>query len=343
MQGLVVADLDVKKREFLESRGVKDYTEELRFLTPEKLTTLFHHDSSGRFYLQKFLYNVIWQAYCKITAGLRAEIDGNMRSFWYQDVKTAIASLGLLQEKPQMLMEWDPRAYRGADTDQNQILSDDSFLEEFALSGDPHPSTSNYLVGEMTKAFDDFVIHGIFRFDDFGFQDDAIRYIGNKRRDVIFFAEKDGFKHFAEEIYDEFGCTSLCLGGQPRLISAQYLTDDLKTIVDLGKTEFLLIGCVDYDPAGAFIASNFQEQLKFFGLVKSKLVSLISPKLLTLDEVMHYRHVLAVNSKTQETIQRDWLKKTGGVNGELYGIESDVVPRKRIRDAAATAIKTNGR
>lgn len=321
MPSLVTSDLDAKQKTFLESHGIRDFQEKLCFLSADKLKALFHHDSSGSVYLQVLLYNLIWQAFTEIKSGKRDPIKGNIRKFWYSDVKTPLARLGLFQKEFTLLEEVDD--------------------DEDLLSREARVSTAFYLYDQMTKAFDDFVVHRIFRFIDFGFMDEYgyLRFIGTSRPTIIFAAEKRGFLPFSQELHRDFGITTTCLGGQPKLLSTEYFTDDLKE--SISSKDVLILACVDYDPSGLIIAEQFQKQLSFFGVQASNDIQLITKDILTPEEIENYKYPLPANSETRKKINDDWVKKTGGINGEPYGFESDVVPDERIRERVKSALSKN--
>jgi len=255
----------------------------------------------------------------------------------YMDLKIAVSRLGLLSQDPKTLMEM--MALVTADEENNLMDFD---CDDLVAS--TRVSSSTYLLGEMTKAFDQYVKNHIFTFREWGFVDDNEndRFIGNSMTDVIFAAEKHGFVGFVKEMHETHGCNALCLGGHPRYITSEYFVEDLSRVVDVASREFLILACVDYDPAGAMISKEFQKLLGFFGLSRSRIVNVITLDLLTPQEREIEKYKLSLNSKTQETIAREWLARTGGVDGELYGVESDAFPREAIRQRVAELLKAAG-
>ena len=79
----------------LAAEGIADYAQDLRQLSAKELRTLFAFASSGRVNATRVIKNLIWQAYTAIRDGRRPPITGNLRSFWYTDVKPVLACLGV--------------------------------------------------------------------------------------------------------------------------------------------------------------------------------------------------------------------------------------------------------
>src|SRR5438132_12347875 len=81
--------------QILADEGIADYAQDLRQLSAAELRRLFAFASSGRVNATRVIKNLIWQAYTAIRAGQRAPIAGNLRSFWYTDVKPVLSRLGV--------------------------------------------------------------------------------------------------------------------------------------------------------------------------------------------------------------------------------------------------------
>ena len=169
----------------------------------------------------------------------------------------------------------------------------------------------------------------LFRYADFDFTDEnwENRRIGNKHPEIIVFAEKNGWIRFLKEIYEEFGTTILTLGGAPSVLTSEYTATHIKQVISKDQP-IKLIGIVDYDPAGAIIAKAFQNQLKAMGLQNSTLTTIINPERYTDKEIAVFQFPL---SKRQKTKTKKWLKKTNGINGQSFGLESESMPIDRLR------------
>src|SRR2546428_828485 len=79
----------------LTGEGIRNYPQDLRQLSAEELRALFAFASSRRVNATRVIKNLIWQAYTAIRDGRRPPIAGNLRSFWYTDIKPVLARLGV--------------------------------------------------------------------------------------------------------------------------------------------------------------------------------------------------------------------------------------------------------
>jgi hypothetical protein len=204
------------------------------------------------------------------------------------------------------------------------------------ISDDDQVKTKPY--NTMLKAFTHMVMDlKLIHYADFDFTDEnwENRRIGTTQPEVIVFAEKNGWFRFLKEFQDEFGVTVLTLGGAPSVLSSEYTVAKLKAVIENKKTAIKLIGIVDYDPAGNMIAKAFQNQLSAMGLTNSTLITLIKPEYYTDNEISMFQFPLP---KKQKTKTRKWLKKTNGIKGYALGLESESLPRKRLRKILEEAI-----
>lgn len=85
---------------------------------------------------------------------------------------------------------------------------------------------------------------------------------------------------------------------------------------------------VDYDPAGWIIRDAVITDLKFYGIKNIKVIDVVLPGILTNKELELAKFPLP---ESQKTLNEQWLKESGGLNGKLYGFESDSVPYVRLK------------
>ena len=71
----------------LTGEGIRTYPQDLRQLPAAELQRLFAFASSGKINATRVIKNLIWQAYTAIRDGQRAPRAGNLRSFWYTDIR----------------------------------------------------------------------------------------------------------------------------------------------------------------------------------------------------------------------------------------------------------------
>lgn len=275
--------------QILAEEGIADYAQDLRELSAAELQRRFAFTSSGKLNATRVIKNLIWQAYTAIRDGHRAPIAGNLRSFWYTDIKPVLSRLGV------------PVEGRRATE-----LVYDAFVEL------------------VTR-------HHLFHYRDLGFLDEGAptRAVGQTNGTCLLFAEKDGRFALVREIAQAYDATALALGGYPSSLATEYLVHALQQAGVLAERPALrLFAVVDYDPSGSWIAREFAAQLQAFGVQEVTLHPLIRPERLTTEQVALGRYTLPKGSKTT-----NWLKETGGIGGEPYGLEADAFPPEVIRAA----------
>lgn len=90
----------------------------------------------------------------------------------------------------------------------------------------------------------------------------------------------------------------------------------------------------DYDPAGDLIVSTFLDDLKTYNIPKTKFIRLVSPANFSPEEVEAYKYALVGDNEATPTMVKKWLKKTGGINGKAFGLETDalMITTTRVRE-----------
>jgi hypothetical protein len=131
------------------------------------------------------------------------------------------------------------------------------------------------------------------------------------------------------EFHKNYSVTVTALGGQPSLLSTEYTAVHIAEKVSLTEP-FHLLSIVDYDPSGAIITQTFLDQLHCQGVLDIHLLNLITLENYTAQEIEIYKYPLST-SKWAKTINEKWIKEGGGINGEMYGLEADSMPRSRLR------------
>ena len=279
--------------QILAAAGIADVAQDLRQLSATELRERFAFASSGKINATRVIKNLIWQAYTAIRAGQRPPIAGNLRSFWYTDVKPVLSRLGV------------PVEGRRATE-----LVYDAFVEL------------------VTR-------HHLFHYRDLGFLDEGAqtRAVGQTNGTCILFAEKDGRFALVRDIVQASDATALALGGYPSSLATESLVQALQHAGVLAARPALqLFSVVDYDPSGYWIAREFAAQLHAFGVEEVTLHPLIRPERLTTKQVALGRYTLPTGSKTT-----NWVRETGGIDGEPYGLEADAFVPDVIRAAFVAA------
>ena len=193
---------------------------------------------------------------------------------------------------------------------------------------------------QMIKVFVRLIQYCDFmRYKDMGFIDNNrhARRIGINNH-VIFFAEKEGHFPLLEEIAQDSDVTILSLGGQPSLLSVEYFVDEMKAQgIDIRKS-FYTFSLVDYDTSGWIIRNAFLHDLKFFRIKHIKHIDLILSEIFTPEEIQLNKFALRDPPEMKKK-NKKWLKESGGINGELYGLEADAAPPERIKELFTSGIK----
>lgn len=173
--------------------------------------------------------------------------------------------------------------------------------------------------------------HHLFHYRDLGFLDEGAqtRAVGKTNGTVILFAEKDGRFALVRDIAQASDATALALGGYPSSLATEYLLHALQSAGVLAEPPALqLFAVVDYDPSGYWIAREFATQLQAFGVQEVTLHPLIRPERLPAEQVALGRYALPKGSKTT-----NWVRETGGIDSEPYGLEADAFPPETIQAA----------
>jgi hypothetical protein len=202
-----------------------------------------------------------------------------------------------------------------------------SVLTKVGVSDENHYNTEIDVFVEFINKYK------LFKYSDFNFIDERehLSNIGEENPHVILFAEKAGMVKTLEFLNYEYGVNTLCLGGQASHLSTEYFIEKLKNVCDIENTEFRVFSFTDYDPAGYSIKNNFINLLKMH---KLKVVEhdLMQLKHFTKKEIKNFKYSLSQNTQAQKTIVKRWIKATGGIDNEAYGLELDSMPRDRFKE-----------
>ncbi len=194
----------------------------------------------------------------------------------------------------------------------------------------------NQLIQEL---YDMVVTNDLMRYRDMGFVDDNqnSRSIG-AATNIILFAEKDGHYPLLQEIAKEHDITIISLGGQPSALSVEYFVDEMKAKkINLQQT-FYLYSLVDYDTSGHIIRNAFIRDLRHYGVTHVRTTDIALPSRLPADQVRLNKYPLP-NSPEMRKKNNKWLAATGGIDGELFGLESDAFQPEWVKQFLRTELK----
>lgn len=174
----------------------------------------------------------------------------------------------------------------------------------------------------------------LFHYADFGFVDERghARVTGKNNGNLILFVEKDGLFGLVRKLALKYDATGIALGGFPSYLTTEFFVNDL---VNLGiRDNIRLFSMVDYDPSGYWIEREFTQQLKDFGLEVVSVSSLVNPDELSSELVEVCKYKLKQEAKTS-----NWLKITGGISGEAFGLEADALEYSRLKGTYEKAVE----
>ncbi len=197
-----------------------------------------------------------------------------------------------------------------------------------ALEGSDHYKTLSEVMARL-------VSHKIVTYKEYGLGEEENWAIGKTRPAVILLAEKRSHFRFIKGFNEQYGVSVLAAGGIPGMITMEFFTDAFKkAIPQIHLKEILVITLTDYDPSGDLIISTFLDNLKTYNIPRTKFVRLVSPANFTPDEVEGYKYALVGDDEATPTMVRKWLKKTGGINGQAFGLETDalMITPARVRE-----------
>ena len=209
---------------------------------------------------------------------------------------------------------------------------------------------NGYLI--VSDMFMVMVKAGLFKYKDFGFDDDdkGNRWHAKRHPNIILFAEKTAYNDLLREVNQNFDITAIATGGQSSYLSIEYFVDELRERqVDLAG-EFIIFSIVDFDPAGDIIATKFVENLTDNGIKNVRtfpgaLYKYFKRKDIVIPENMTEEQrskVYRLSLKVRKSgLAAKWAGRTGGVNGKkniLYGIETVVMPIAQIMQVFMTEL-----
>jgi Cft2 family RNA processing exonuclease len=181
----------------------------------------------------------------------------------------------------------------------------------------------------MCRTFTQMVFElGLFSYADFGFTDlnQRNRLIGKKRPQVLIFAEKALWYPLLEELSLKHGVSCIAFYGTPSSLTTEYTARELMAACGTDAT-LHLVGIVSFSPAGDIAARSFQQQLSRVGFPNTTIRTVIHPKHYSEEELELYRVPVPTRQQTKVI---HWMEKTGGIDGEVFGLESESMPRERL-------------
>ena len=299
----------------LKKIGIRHFDEMIHDQSKEWLIENFHERAKKyKLNVTMLMRNLVWQMRERVISKQKPPLNELIRTFWYMYVKSTLSRAGALSKK-----------------------SDNQYRLLVAVMVD------------LVKKYQ------LMRYSDIGFRDDnqSHREVG-KNANIILFSEKLGHQQFLSEIAQKYKISIIALGGKPSVCNVEYFVDDMKAKgVNLRK-RFNLYGINDFDPHGWIIKSSFIDDLKHYGIKNIKLMDMITPDMLTEDEIKIAQYRLPQEKPAQKKIMYKWLKQIRKINlkwelmeedrhGDKFerfycGLESESVSAKRLSEKLAVEI-----
>lgn len=293
---------------------------DLELIASDQVLTYFHRrNRPDRLNHTLLLTTLIWQSWIKVCAQVLEPVRGNLRSFWYQIVEPFYREHGLLEQKlgiPRVLQWWEA-------------------VGSVPTARTPQDLASR-VVDRMTERLADFVWHHIFRFSgELSFEEplDHKYIVGRDRPGILFMTEKEGLWWLCDFIRKEDPNISvMASNGQPSFLAVEYFADSL-----LRRTRNLAIGIFsDFDPWGWWIALNLDDKLRFMGFKSVESYYVTSTSLFTPEQIAHGHDL---SQSPHQTMVRNWLEATGGVDGRPIALHIDVIPGPKMKLLARNFVK----
>ena len=164
----------------------------------------------------------------------------------------------------------------------------------------------------------------VLRYAEFKLRENGIWNLGPYNPNIIVLNEKEADDAALKEVQDLTGVTYIATGGQPSTLTMEYFSAALKKrLAEFDKNApLIVIAIVDYDPHGWALRETAIKDMINFGLPEpEQVINLAVPKNYNQDMLPFLKNDLTKGKyKVPKSMLRKWMKLTGGINGEPYGI-----------------------
>lgn len=175
------------KKDILEKEGIKDFDKDIRTMSRKELFEHFAFKKSRRLNVTSLIKNITWQVYTWIQKGKLPPVDGNIRSFWYVNVKPVLARLGL------------------------------------KVSGKKYTEKVYDTLVEMVTVLKLFRYADLGFLDERS----HARVVGRANGNLILFVEKDGLFGLVKRLALQYDTIGIALGGFPSYLTTEFLLNDM--------------------------------------------------------------------------------------------------------------------
>lgn len=283
---------------------------------PETLKRLFYK-KSDTFIMRSLILNE--------KDFLSVDYERSLRGLWYNAIKPVLSKLDLLEKKTAATLngpggnfvKWDSNLSAGvAELLRYGVLTYKDLLVVDASRAKENPYSSYVNVKRET----------------YGYQVTSEPY-----SNILLTAEKDTVYTIIQDMAQIFGCSCLSGKGHNSFAAMEYL---IRGMGDRLKDDIIILSISDYDPSGYSIAETFKNQAE--DILKALNINSVSvyaervgiePWQLTDEEIEQNKYT------PKKDGLKKWFKKTGGINGEPYGLELDAFSPDQLRAIFLSSLK----
>ncbi len=288
---------DAQRTRWLRASGVLQPDRDPAAMTGDELLAAFSSARTGRLMVTRLIKCLVHRSWQRIRRGDDPEIEGNVRTFWYREVKPVLSRVA-----PDLWSRKDP------DRATSEVLA--SLIE-----------------GKHLLSYADF------GFTDENWRN---RGIGLLRPRVLVFAEKAAQLRLLLRLHKRLGVSFVALGGMPSACTSEFTVAQLHATMATTEAgvdaPVHLLGIVDHDPWGDLIARSFASQLRSFGLRIGSEQHLVQPHRFEPEERLANRIPLERHARTEQ-----WLAAGGGIDGAPWGLSVESLPTERLERIAEQA------
>lgn len=315
-----------RRQRWLEKRIVRTAPDIRQLATQEEALRYFGQTSQGKPDVNDALLirTFVWQFVTRVLAGEERPIRGNLRSVWYRELRLLLLRLGLIHPD-----------------DEPRDPGTSSFSIKVDGASAPRPKGTDrgkYLLDLLEKAFQEMFLAGFYRYADLEVYDARENFwnLGRSRGNIVFFTEKEGLFWLCRQIQALFDVTIIASRGSPIWITVDYVARVMRR---RGYSSVRVVSLSDFDPwgfaMGGQVRSKFADPVTGFRRVS--LENLTRLELFTEERLQRAKRYLLTGHEDPKdpvrTVVEEWVKLTGGIYGEPYGIHVDHAEPHLIVDA----------
>jgi hypothetical protein len=248
-----------------------------------------------------------------IRAGAERE-ERTMRGMWYDYIKPCLSRARLL----------DKTTRNGKETDWARLLS--SYLAEMVRDGGTTYEELRIVDGSRQRQVAVSIVRPMA----------DVELVGPHYPWLILFTEKDTIWNVVETVASLYGVSAISGGGEPSAACTENTVKAIQASETYHGEPLTLLALTDYDPYGYVIAQSQFDQIT--EAVKGRAPVFferlgLQPGQLTPEE----RRAKAYKPKADGL--EAWYAETGGVDGQILGLELDALPLSRLRRMFADGIE----